>query len=174
MIRWGQMMRLGYPSRKPRLTVILSLGLLGCRAPSPALVTSLTNAEADAIRAVDTAFVRAWLRDDTSGVLRLFSPEAILLPPGSAPVQGLRAIRDYWWPGDGSRTRITSFTRDIAEIRGTQRLAYLRGAAHLAWVYEKGGKRTAQTSRSTDLVLLAPDANGQWRIVRQMWNQLPP
>jgi ketosteroid isomerase-like protein len=37
-----------------------------------------------------------------------------------------------------------------------------------------GGKSTAQSSRSIDLVLLAPDEDGQWRIIRQMWNQLPP
>ena len=168
------MMRLGCASGKLPLTVTLLLGILGCRAPMSAPGTSLTDSERDAIRAVDTAFVHAWIRDDTSSVLRLFSREAILLPPGSAPVEGLRAIRDYWWPGDGSHTRITSFTRDIAEISGTQQLAYLRGIAHLAWAYEKGGKRTSQSSRSTDLVLLAPDADGQWRIIRQMWNQLPP
>ena len=167
-------MRLGHVFEKPRLTVILWLGIMGCRAASPPPATSLTNAERDAIRAVDTAFVHAWIRDDTSGVLRLFSPEAMLLPPGGAPVEGLRGIREYWWPGDGSHTRITAFTRDIAEISGTRHLAYLRGTAHLSWIYEKGGKRTAQSSRSTDLLLLAPDVNGQWRIIRQMWNQLPP
>jgi uncharacterized protein (TIGR02246 family) len=150
------------------------LGILGCRQPSSPPVTSLTDADRDAIRAVDSAFVHAWIRDDTSQVLRLFSPDAILFPPGSAPVEGLRGIRDYWWPNDGSHTRITSFTRDLAEISGTRQLAYFRGTAHLTWVYEMGGKSTAQSSRSIDLVLLAPDEDGQWRIIRQMWNQLPP
>jgi ketosteroid isomerase-like protein len=153
---------------------MFSLGLLGCRTPSSAPVTLLTNADREAIRAIDTAFVQAWIRDDTSRVLGLFSSEAILFPPSSAPVEGLGPIRAYWWPDDGSHTRITSFTREIAEIEGTRQLAYLRGTAHLAWVYEKDGKSTAQSSRSTDLVLLALDGSGQWHIIRQMWNQLPP
>jgi len=167
-------MRAGYSWVTPRLTAIVALGLLGCQAPSQNSAWSLTNAERDAIRAVDTAFVHAWIRDDTASVLRLFSPEAILFPPGSAPIEGLPAIRAYWWPNDGSHTQITSFTRNVAEIRGTRQLAYLRGTAHLAWAYVKDGKRTVQSSQSTDLVLLAPDAKGQWRIIRQMWNPTPP
>jgi uncharacterized protein (TIGR02246 family) len=162
-------MRAGYSF----VTVIPLLGLLGCQVPRQVQASSLTNADRDAIRMVDTAFVHAWIRDDTASVLRLFSPEAILFPPGSTPVEGLQAIRAYWWPRDGSHTQITSFTRDVAEISGTRQLAYLRGTAHLAWVYVKDGKRTAQTSRSTDLVLLAPDSSGQWRIIRQMWNPTP-
>jgi hypothetical protein len=43
----------------------------------------------------------------------------------------------------------------------------------LGWVYQKGGKQSTQSSRSSDLVLVTPDSSGHWRIVRQMWNQLP-
>jgi uncharacterized protein (TIGR02246 family) len=167
-------MRAGYSFVTPQLAVILWLGLMGCQAPSQTPAWSLTNAERDAIRTIDTAFVHAWIRDDTASVLRLFSPEAILFPPGRAPIEGLQAIRAYWWPRDGSHTQITSFTRNVAEISGTRQLAYLRGTAHLGWVYVKDGKRTAQSSRSTELVLLAPDTRGQWRIIRQMWNPMPP
>jgi ketosteroid isomerase-like protein len=118
--------------------------------------------------------VKAWLDDDTTAVLRSFHPHAVLFPPGSAPVEGLAAIRSYWWPTDGSHTRITSFTRTVAEIEGTPGLAYLRGSASLGWVYRTEDKETAQTSRSIDLVVLAPDSSGRWRIIRQMWSQLPP
>jgi hypothetical protein len=67
-----------------------------------------------------------------------------------------------------------SFIRDIDEIEGTSELAYFRGTATLAWVYRKDGKETAQISRSTDLVLVTPDASGRWRVSRQMWNPRPP
>jgi uncharacterized protein (TIGR02246 family) len=167
-------MSAGYSCVPARLTVIVWLGLIGCQPSSLKSDWSLTNADRDAIRTIDTAFVQAWLRDDTANVLRLFSPEAILFPPGSGPIGGLPAIRAYWWPDDGSHTRITSFTRNVAEISGTRQLAYLRGTAHLAWVYVKDGKRTVQSSQSTDFVLLAPDSRGQWRIIRQMWNLTPP
>ena len=110
---------------------------------------------------------------DTAGVLALFHPDAVLLPPGGRPVEGVRAIRAYWWPEDGSHTRITAFTRELAEVQGTPDLAWFRGDAALRWVYANNGKEASQTSRSTDLVLLAPDSAGGWRIIRQMWSPAP-
>ncbi len=154
--------------------VIFSLSLATCGPERPAVSRTLSETNRAAIGALDTAFVQAWLRDDTAAVLRLFHPRAILLPPGATPVEGLSAIRAYWWPPDGSHTRITGFTREITEIDGTLDLAFFRGTATLGWVYQKDGKETAQTSRSTDLVLVAPDSSGKWRIIRQMWTQLPP
>jgi uncharacterized protein (TIGR02246 family) len=139
----------------------------------PAAADALTGADRAAIRALDATFVRGWLADNRDAVLSVFAPDALLLPPGSKPVRGIRDIRSYWWPDDGSRTRITSFERDVDEIEGTRRLAFLRGTASLSWVYEKDGRQTSQTSRSVDLLLLSRDPAGRWHVIRQMWNVLP-
>jgi uncharacterized protein (TIGR02246 family) len=149
--------------------------LSACRATSagPARPPGLSVRDRAAIRALDTAFVQAWLRDDTSGVLALFHPDAVLIPPGGRPVAGLPAIRAYWWPDDGSHTRITTFTRELAEVEGTPALAWFRGVAALGWVYRKDGKEATQTSQSNDLVLVTPDRAGRWRITRQMWAPAP-
>jgi uncharacterized protein (TIGR02246 family) len=157
----------------PLPIVIILLLVAGCRPAEPRSSASLTDKDRTAIRALESAFVQAWLRDDTTAVLQLFHPDAILFPPGAEPVEGLRAIRAYWWPTDGSHTRITSFTRRVQEIEGSRELAYFRGTAMLGWVYKKAGKATAQTSRSTDLVLVTPDAGGRWLIHRQMWVPRP-
>ena len=157
----------------------LLAGLLLCAACRPPSVGgrsrtgTLSDHDRAAIQALDTAFVQAWIRDDTAGVLALFHPDAVLLPPGGRPVEGVRAIRAYWWPDDGSHTRITAFRRNLSEVRGTPDLAWFRGDATLGWVYAKNGKEASQTSRSTDLVLLAPDSTGRWRIIRQMWSPAP-
>jgi uncharacterized protein (TIGR02246 family) len=156
------------------LAIVMALLLVaGCRPAEPRPSAALTDTDRAAIRALDSAFVQAWLRDDTTAVLQLFHPDAILFPPGAEPVEGLRAIRAYWWPTDGSHTRITSFTRRVQEIEGSHELAYFRGTAMLGWVYKKAGKEITQTSRSTDLVLVTPDARGRWLIYRQMWVPRP-
>lgn len=148
--------------------------LVACASPAPPRADLLTLEDRAAIRVMDSTFVSGWLRDDTTAVLSVFTPDAILFPPGSNPVNGVRLIRAYWWPTDGSHTRITSFTRQIAEIEGTHRLAYVRGTAVLGWSYTKDGKTTSQVSRSTDLLLVSPDSAGHWRVLRQMWGTLPP
>ena len=153
------------------VSLVICAAAAGCR-PAPA-AGGLTEADRTAIRALDTAFVQGWVRDDTAAVLRLFDARAVLFPPGSSPVAGIAAIKAYWWPTDGSHTHIAAFTRDIVEIEGGSSMAYMRGAASLSWEYVKDGKRSAQTSRSTDLVIMERGVDGRWRITRQMWSTLP-
>src|SRR5437868_7081027 len=112
---------------------LVLLAVAGCTPPSNDRSAVLGDADRAAIRALDSTFVASWLRDDTTAVLGVFAPDAVLLPPGSAPVAGTSAIRAYWWPQDGSHTRITGFDRQIVEIDGTPGLAYLRGTARLRW-----------------------------------------
>ncbi|MEO5816381.1 MAG: SgcJ/EcaC family oxidoreductase [Gemmatimonadaceae bacterium] len=132
---------------------------------------ALTDADRAAIRALNSAFVRGWLKDDTAAVLSLFASDAVLVPPGHSPVVGRAAIKAYWWPADGSHTRITSFTRTIDDIGGGGGdFALVRGTANLSWQSDKGGQTTRQTTRSTELLLLSRDGGGQWRVIRQMWD----
>ncbi|HVT39766.1 MAG TPA: hypothetical protein VHE78_12015, partial [Gemmatimonadaceae bacterium] len=134
----------------------------------------LSDADRAAILALDSTFVSGWLKDDTVKVLSVFAPDATLLPPGAQPVTGLAAIRGFWWPKDGSHTRITSFTRTVAEVGGGGGFAFVRGTGALGWSYAKPGEKArAQTSRSTDFIVYARDAAGQWRVTRQMWSALP-
>ena len=139
----------------------------------PTTSRQLSDADRAAIRALDSSFVTGWLRDDTTAVLALFASDAQLLPPGSQPVVGVDAIRGWWWPSDGSRTRIVSFVRSIDEIVGTQDLAFMRGTGTLRWTYTKNGSTSTQSNRSLDLIVMARDATGSWRIIRQMWTTLP-
>jgi hypothetical protein len=83
----------------------------GCRGSR--IATSLPPQDSMAIAQVQAAYVRAWLADDTAGVLATLDTGAVLLPPGHRPVQRHTAIRAYWWPEDGSHTRITGFTWDM-------------------------------------------------------------
>jgi uncharacterized protein (TIGR02246 family) len=132
----------------------------------------LTARDSSAIEAVRAAYVRAWLKDDTAGVLATLDTAGVLLPPGQLPVTGHRAIRAFWWPTDGSRTTITAFQWTVDELAGTPELAFARGVSTVAWRYEKDTVRSEQTTRNISLTILAPDADGQWRILRQMWG--PP
>ena len=127
--------------------------------------------EAD-IEAVRAAYVKAWLADDTLGVLATLDTGAVLLPPGRLPLQGEREIRAFWWPDDGSRTAITAFDWTLDEMVGTGELAFTRGVSTVEWRYVKDTVRAEQTTRSTNLTILVRGADGRWRILRQMWG--PP
>ena len=124
------------------LPVLLFLCLLpGCAARTGGVADSLTANDRAAIRSLDSTFVQGWLSDDTAAVLSVFRPDAVLLPPGNSPVVGLAAIRAFWWPTDGSHTRITSFERRILEIAGTNGLAFVRGTGALGGPTRREGRR---------------------------------
>ena len=154
-------------------SLVLIAAMLSSACARHELQDSLTPVDRAAIRSLDSGFVAAWLRDDTAAVLRTFSPDAILLPPNSKPISGIANIRAYWWPDDGTHTRITGFNRKISEIEGSHHLAFIRGTGDLSWIYTKEGKDDAQTSRSLDLLIVEPDSAGKWHVIRQMWGILP-
>ena len=142
-------------------------------APSQNAVDALTSADRSAIMRLDAKFVEGWLQDDTLAALSVFAPDAILHPPNSQPVIGVAAIRAFWWPADGSTTRITKFERQIDEIEGSRDIAYIRGRAELGWIYTKAGKTLNQTGRSASIMIARRDSTGAWAISRQIWNATP-
>lgn len=152
-----------------RNTVLLTgaLVLLGCGASE--VPYSLTARDSAAIAGVQARYVQGWLADDTAGVLATLDSGAVLLPPGHDPVIGHSAIRAFWWPEDGSHTRITGFTWDVTEVLGSQALAVARGVSTVRWLYEKDTVLSQQTVRNISLSVLTKDATGEWRIARQIW-----
>ena len=122
-----------------------------------------------AIRALDSVFVDAWLRDDTTAVMGTLAPDAVLMPAGQAPLATPEAIRAFWWPTDGSQTRILTFQRAIDELGGDGDVAWMRRTDSLGFTYAKGGTTSSLTSRSMSLAVLRRQADGGWRFSRVMW-----
>jgi len=150
-------------------------GVSACRARDDRPATSsdrLTGADSAAIAALQNRYVAAWLADDTAAVLALFENDAMILPPGRQPVRGVDSIRAYWWPTDGSTTRILSFAWKPGDISGTDRLAFSHGQSELRWRYTKGGSTSESSSRSVNLSVFRRAPSGEWHIARQMWG--PP
>lgn len=137
-----------------------------------AVPDALGDEDRQAIRALDAEYVNAWLRDDTAAVMATLAPGAILMPAGVRPLEGDSAIRSFWWPRDGSRTRILAYETTIDEIAGGDSLAFVRGTGTLRFVYEKDTTRLEQASRNMTLTVVARQPDGSWRIHRRMWGPL--
>lgn len=150
--------------------IFVALPALFVACSTSSSTSALSAMDSTAIRGVQAAYVSAWLADDTSGVLATLDSAAVLLPPTRAPVSGSKAIREFWWPSDGSRTRITSFDWSIEEVGGSEQLAYTRGVSSLSWTYDKDSVHQVSKSRNTNLTILRRGADGRWRIARQMWS----
>ncbi|MGH7695374.1 MAG: YybH family protein, partial [Gemmatimonadaceae bacterium] len=140
--------------RRALICLALPVLLDACSVSSNA---TLSAADSTAIRSVQAAYVSAWLADDTTGVLATLDSTAVLLPPTHAPVSGAKPIREFWWPADGSRTKITSFDWTIEEMGGTTQLAYTRGVSTLSWTLQGHSASSLQVAKHE------PDDSSAWR-----------
>ena len=143
--------------------------LVTAACTTPASAPQFSAADERAVRAVDSAYVAAWLRDDTTGVMNTLAPDAVLMPAGQHILPSPNAIRAFWWPSDSSHTRILTFQRTIDEVGGDANVAWMRGTDSLTFTYAKGGTTQSLTSRSMSLAVLQRQADGAWRFSRVMW-----
>jgi uncharacterized protein (TIGR02246 family) len=145
--------------------IILALALAACGS----------RAGVDELRAVNDAYRAAWLAGDSAGVLRLFAPDAVLLPHhGDPPVVGLDAIRRFWWavgspPATITELEITTEGADRDGDSGT-----LWGRFTLAFSYEDEGRTRSVRNAGTYLMVLRRSAAGGWRITHRMWDDPVP
>jgi uncharacterized protein (TIGR02246 family) len=133
----------------------------------------LSNTEVTKIRTVNKAYATAWLHNNPQEVLSLFSRDAVLIPQGNRPVEGIEAIKKFWWPDDGSRTIIKSFTITTDEIGGLGKIGYVRGTFQFTYSYEEKGKIADLSNAGNYLMIMRRQSDGSWRISRRMWGDAP-
>jgi len=155
-------------SRLVLAAIVLALASAACSraesGPAP-----LSDRDRAAIRANDSAYVAAWIRDDTTAVLATLTTDPILIPGGFEPLRGLSAVKGFWWPSDGSHTKVTRFERTVDEIDGAGDVAFVRGADSLRFTYTKGTNAQSSATRSVTLAVVRRQADGTWKIARMMW-----
>ena len=152
--------------------LLSGLGVLSACSGGMQSSHPLSAVDVKAIRALDSGYVASWLADDTAGVLATLAPDAVLMPAGLGPFIGIDAIRQFWWPEDGSRTRVIAYSARIEELNGRRGLAYVRGSGTFTFTYQKDTLSTTQTNHYMSLTVVAPDAKGAWRIIQRMWGPL--
>lgn len=160
----------GRVSRMTRRSVVLAVAALAaCGAPPG----TFTAEDEQAVRSLEEAYRTAWLANDSAAVMAVLSPDAVLMPAGVPPVRGDSAIREFWWPSDGSRTTITSYEITIEEVEGSADLAFLRGRGSLRFTYRSpGGEVSEVASRAVHLSIARRAADGEWRIARRAWSAI--
>ncbi|HEX6315135.1 MAG TPA: nuclear transport factor 2 family protein [Gemmatimonadaceae bacterium] len=151
------------------VTALFAPVLTSCTARQ---IGASTNARAQVL-ALEEAYRRAWLANDSSAVMATLDRGAVLMPAGANPLVGDSAIRAYWWPADGSRSTITGYDIRVDEVDVTDHLAYLRGRSKLLFIYrDPAGSVSRVQSEAVHLSVARRDARGEWRIARRAWSSV--
>lgn len=155
--------------RCPVHPVLLLILVLACRPllqgdPAPA-------AAAAQVQAVIEGYRAAWLRGDSAAVLRLFAPDAVLLPHhGDLPVVGRSAIAAFWWSPSAPTTTITTLEQTTEGMQVEGRTGVVWGRFTLAFSYQDEGRTHSLRNSGTYLMVLRRESDGEWRITHRMWD----
>jgi ketosteroid isomerase-like protein len=143
-----------------------AFALAACaKAPAPADEPSL--------RALDAAYVEAWLNDDATRqekqVLALFDRDAVIMPGGGLPPEnGIRDLKNFWFPDGASPTIVTHFRHDIGTVEVSGDLGVVSGRYTLSFTYEN-----QSIAQAGNYMIVARNGAGGWRIKKMIWNDQP-
>lgn len=131
-----------------------------------ARTTPMTDAT-EIVRSMCVAYASAVNASDSLAYSKLFTPDAIRIPPGSDPEHGREQIRqgeqaDY----DGARLSIRSTPADAVQASDE----WVYGIADIEGTATSHADGTTSSFRATKTWLLQRQSSGGWLIARQMWN----
>lgn len=134
---------------------------------------SLSASDLEKIRANESQYVEAWLSNDADAVMATLTSNPVIIPSRNLPYEGVEAVRNFWFPEDGSIVTITSFTSTIDEVDGSGTTAYVIGRGELSFTYELNGEVSHISSSSVHMSIYEKQRDGSWKIAHRMWHDLP-
>ena len=116
------------------------------------------------IETANREFMAAFGRRDTAAIGRLYTDDALVLPPNADLVRGPRSIADFWQ--SMFQVGATSVTLDTVDIDETSDLAVEVGRYRVM-----AGDALADQGK---YVVVWKNQGGQWRLHRDIWNTNQP
>jgi len=144
-------------------TIVLSAGC----ASRPATSADDDGAARQAIAEAGRQFSAAYVAGDTATIGRLYTPDAILLPPG-AEIRGRAAITGYFAPSPNRRQLAHAMVSEELVVRGATAIDVGRWSS----TWERGDEEP-QTAADRYLIVWVRDADGVWRISHDVWHRPP-
>jgi uncharacterized protein (TIGR02246 family) len=112
-----------------------------------------------AIQAAVRRYVTASNQGDVETLTSLYADDAVLLPPDHAPVEGRKAIEEFWRQGTDHGLRVTTLRLEVAGDVG-----YLIGRYNLPAT----AKEEADSGKYVMCLKRQPD--GAWKLTADIWN----
>ena len=153
-----------------RTVVHVALILAVSSTASAASKTDETVRQARAaIEAANARFSEAFARGDARALAAMYTSDAIAFPPDSEMIRGNEAIGRFWKATrDGG---VQSATLTTVDVERNGDLACEVGNVSLT--IQPAGKE-ATSAMAKYVVVWKRQADGSWKLHRDIWNGLPP
>jgi uncharacterized protein (TIGR02246 family) len=135
---------------------------------------SLSTSDISSIKAVLQRYRAGWLANDPDAVRSAFTKDAVLMPHhGVAPVVGIAAINEFWWPASSTTTTITKFEQAVDETDGSGKVAYVRGRSEVEWSVEDQGRTQHWRNHGNFMAIFKKQPDDRWLISHLIWDDPP-
>lgn len=132
------------------------------------------NKKADevAVRAINEAYVKAWLANDEEKIMALFEENGSITPSGVGYFKGKAKMREFWFPKDSSVTIIEKFSNNIVNLVFKNDVIIATTNSLLSWNYKKADFKMAKDQEGYALTFYRRQKDGNWLIWKQVWSDL--
>jgi uncharacterized protein (TIGR02246 family) len=141
--------------------------LAACSAEPAAEMPEPTPVDPAAVRAQVKEFVSTWNGGDVSGLGAHLAPDAVLLQPDGAPLEGREAILAAI--ADNYDINLMQQTSTVDEVAAIGDMAYARGSWTVEPTVAAGEDMPSMSGKWSAIYKRGPD--GGWQTWRWMWNQ---
>jgi uncharacterized protein (TIGR02246 family) len=138
---------------------------------SEAAPAALSAQDEAAVRAIDSAWSRAFLAGDGNALAALYTTDAALLPPNE-PIQQGQAAKQYLAGFTKGYSGTFEFTPTAVEGRGD--LAYTVGTYRATVTERKAGAKPFPTEEGKYITVVKKQPDGSWKMVYDMWSVNTP
>jgi ketosteroid isomerase-like protein len=121
----------------------------------------------DSIRATEEKLARADVKGDVAARLDTYAEDAVIFPPGEDPVSGKRAVAQFVTRMQATSPKIAREQFEIASLDVCEDFAVETGS--IAMQLEAPGTAFV-TTRVPYMTVWKRQADGSWKIQKDMWN----
>jgi len=159
---------------RPTHAFVLALSMAGCsvhvsRGSRGLAAAPDETAARTAIAAAARDFSARYERGDVAGMVALYTPDGVILPPGRPAIRGTEALRAYWTLPAGVRVLEHRVTADSVVVAGP--VAYDWGTYRVRTSNAEGAERE---TIGKYVIVWRESAPGEWRMHVDMWNDTRP
>jgi len=145
------------------LPVFFFLAACATASPQPA------NDAEGAIASMNRDFMAAVAAGNVDGMMTIYAPDAVLMPPNAPPQNGVDAIRKFW-SGFLTNGSVSLALHDDRVVQSCDQAAEI--GHYEVTITAKGGAPIQDTGK---FMLTWKRTNGQWRAIADMFSSnLPP
>ena len=154
-------------NRHATLTAIALVILVGGCAPAPANL----EAEGEALMQLSRDWSDLAATGDLDAIVAAWAEDAVMMPPGMAPVEGKTAIRNYVEAAMQVPGFRISWEPVSVHVANSGDMAYMI-ERNVSTVNDSLGNPI--TTYGKVVTVWRKDADGSWKNVIDMWNEAPP